>query len=76
VWEKRKLPILNPHQQESMLVTVEFVGLQPLRFKGEERTLKAFKLRGETDEWLLWFNDENKLVRVVIAAENTEVIRD
>jgi len=76
VWEKRQLPILNPHQQESLLVSMEFVGLQNVRFKGEDRSLKAFKLRGEAGEWLLWFNDDNKLVRVLIPADNTEVIRD
>lgn len=76
VWEKRQLPILNPHQQESLLVTMEFTGEQRFKLKGVEHVLKAFKLKGETGEWSLWFNEENKLVRVVITAENTEVVRD
>jgi hypothetical protein len=71
VWEKKQLPILNPHQQESLLVTMEFNGEQRFKLKGQEHVLKAFKLKGETGEWSLWFNEENKLVRVVIAAENT-----
>lgn len=76
VWEKRQLPILNPHQQDSLLVTMEYNGEQRFKLKGQEHVLKAFKLKGETGEWSLWFNEENKLVRVVIAADNTEVVRD
>jgi hypothetical protein len=75
-WDKRQLPILNPHQHESLLVTMEFTGVQKFKIKGEEHNFKTFKIRGETGEWILWFNEDNKLVRVVIAAENTEVVRD
>ena len=53
-----------------------FIGQQKVKLKGVERNFKTFKLKGESGEWTLWFNDENKLVRVIIAAENTEVLRD
>ena len=76
VWNEQKLPIMNPHQQESLLISMTFIGQQKVKLKGVERNFKTFKLKGESGEWTLWFNDENKLVRVVIAAENTEVLRD
>ena len=75
-WNPRQLPILNPHQHESLLVTMEFTGVQKFKIKGTEHSYKTFKIKGETGEWTLWFNEDNKLVRVVIAAENTEVLRD
>jgi hypothetical protein len=76
VWQKQKLPVLNPHQQSSLLVTIEFIGEQKLKMNGREQHFKTFKFDGEASAWVLWFNGENKLVRVVIAAENTEVVRD
>ncbi len=76
LWQPAKLPILNPHVQEPLLIAMEFLGQQKIKMKGTEHTYKTFKLKGESGEWTLWFNGENKLVRVVIAAENTEVLRD
>jgi hypothetical protein len=76
VWNEQKLPTLNPHQQEPLLIAMTFVGQQKIKMKGVEHSYKTFKLTGESGDWTLWFNDENKLVRVVIAAESTEVLRD
>lgn len=76
LWEPRKMPILNPHQQQPLLILLEFMGQQKIKMKGVEHNYKTFKLKGESGEWTLWFNGDNKLVRVVIAAENTEVLRD
>ncbi len=76
LWQPGKLPILNPHVQEPLLISMEFMGQQKIKMKGVEQNYKTFKLKGESGEWTLWFNGENKLVRVVIAAENTEVLRD
>lgn len=76
VWNKQQLPVLNPHQQTSMLISLEYVSVQKFSMKGKAHSYKTFKLKGETAEWVLWLNDENKLMRVVIAADNTEVLRD
>ncbi|HUS19172.1 MAG TPA: hypothetical protein VMZ25_05945 [Terriglobales bacterium] len=76
IWNELKLPTLNPHQQEPLLIAMTYVGEVKRNLKGTEHLFKTFKLTGESGEWSLWFNSENKLVRVVIAAENTEVLRD
>lgn len=76
LWQPGKLPILNPHVQEPLLISLEFLGQQRFKMRGVEQNYKTFRLKGESGEWTLWFNDENKLVKVVIAAENTEVLRD
>lgn len=75
-WTPQKLAVLNPHQEQSTLVTIEYTGRQTIKMNGGPQELNSFTLQAETGDWKLWFNDENKLVRVVIAAENMEVLRD
>src|SRR5438874_10791174 len=75
-WAPQKLAVLNPHQQQSLLVTMEYTGRQKIKLNGVLQELNTFKLQAETGDWKLWFNEENKMVRVLIPSENTEVIRD
>lgn len=75
-WAPLKLAVLNPHQEQSELVTMEYTGRQNIKVNGIAGQFNSFTLQAETGDWKLWFNDENKLVRVLIAAENTEVLRD
>lgn len=76
VWTPRKLPTLNPHQQEPMLINIEYGQQQRFKLKGVEHSYKIFRLKGESTEWTLYFSDDNKLVRVLIPAESAEVVRD
>ncbi len=75
-WVPQKLAVLNPHQEQSLLVTMAYTGRQTLKLNGASHEYNTFTLQAETGDWKLWMNDENKLVRVLIAAENTEVLRD
>src|SRR3954471_23302917 len=75
-WTPQKLAVLNPHQEQSLLVTMEYTGRQMVKLNGVMQELNGFSLQAETGQWKLWLNNDNKLVRVLIAAENTEVIRD
>ena len=75
-WSPQKLAVLNPHQEQSLLVTMEYTGRQTLKLNGVTQELNGFTMQAETGQWKLWLNDDNKLVRVLIAAENTEVVRD
>ena len=38
---EQKMPILNPHQQQSMVITVNYVGEQKMRYKGTEQAYRA-----------------------------------
>ena len=38
--------------------------------------LIRLNLRTESGDWLLWLDNTYKLVRIVVAGENTEVVRD
>ena len=44
--------------------------------RGADRDLNRFDLKGDAGAWIFWMDDQFKLVRIVIADENTEVLRD
>jgi hypothetical protein len=75
-WAPLRMPVFVPHQQESMVVQFQFLSMDKMKLNGIEGEFRSFKLQSETGDWLLWFNDQNKLVRVLILADNTEVLRD
>ena len=74
--ERAQFGTLNPHSRSSAPVTVEFSGKEKVTLRGTERELNRFDLKGEAGDWAFWMDDQFKLVRIVIADENTEVLRD
>jgi len=75
-YSEQKMPILNPHQQQSMVGSFSYLGVQRMRYKGTDNEYRAFKFQTENGDWLLWMDDQNHLIRVLISAEATEVLRD
>jgi hypothetical protein len=75
-WAPLRMPVFVPHQQASMVVQMQFLSLDKMKLNGIDGEFRSFKLKSETGDWLLWFNAQNKLVRVLILADNTEVLRD
>lgn len=83
-WLPLRMPVFVPHQQQSMIVEVSYQGIQKMKLNGKENEFKAFSFvledpsnfKPEGGTCLLWFNDQNKLVRVLVAADNIEVVRD
>jgi hypothetical protein len=76
LWGEQKMQVLNPHQQQSLVVTLSYLGGQKMRLRDQEELCNAFRLQSENGVWMLWLDSNNKLVRVLIASENTEVLRD
>lgn len=76
LWGEQQMQVLNPHQQQSLLVTFSYLGEQKMRLRDQENLYNAFRLQSEAGDWMLWMDANNKLVRVLIAAESTEVLRD
>ena len=74
--QEAKFGALNPHARSSMLVTMNFAGREKVAVRGVERELNHFHLKGETGDWNLWLDDQFKLVRIVVAGDNTEIVRD
>jgi hypothetical protein len=70
--------VLVPQDRTSLRVRLELVGREKVTIRGTERELLRLNLKGESFTWVLWVDDQDKfkLVRVVIADDNTEVLRD
>ncbi len=70
--------VLVPQDRTSMRVRMELVGHEKVTIRGTERELLRLNLRGEAFSWALWVDDKDqfKLMRVLIADDNTEVVRD
>ncbi|MGH9546574.1 MAG: hypothetical protein ACRD23_15305 [Terriglobales bacterium] len=71
-----KFGAINPHQRSSLLVSMAFTGKEKIQVHGVERDLNHFLLRSEAGDWSLWLDDQFKLVRILVAGDNTEVVRD
>lgn len=74
--EKVQLGVLIPHQRTSMLVSVQYLSREKVTIAGVARELTKFSLNSEAGDWFIWLDDSLKLVRILIPAENTEVLRD
>jgi len=70
--------VLVPQDRTSIHVRLELVGKEKVTIRGAERELLRLNLKGESFEWALWVDsqDQFKLMRVAIPADNTEVVRD
>jgi hypothetical protein len=70
--------VLVPQDRTSLRVRVELVGKEKVSIRGAERELLRINLTGESFAWALWVDaqDQFKLIRVAISADNTEVVRD
>lgn len=69
---------LVPQDQNSASVRLEVVGKEKVTIRGAEKELLRLNLSGESFEWALWIDSQNqfKLMKVAIPADNTEVVRD
>jgi hypothetical protein len=68
--------VLVPQQRTSIQVSLEFAGREKVEIRGAERELTRLNLHAEDSDWSLWLDDANKVVRMVIAGTNTEIVRD
>jgi hypothetical protein len=70
--------VLIPQDRTSMRVRVTFMGMEKISMHGAEREMMRLNLSGDGFDWAMWVDDQDqfKLVRVAIPADNTEVVRD
>ena len=73
---KMTFGVIIPRQGVFLTVSMEYLGPERVKVGGAERELSRFNLTGEGMDWALWLDDQHKLVRILIAADNTEVVRD
>jgi hypothetical protein len=67
-----------PQERTSTRVNVQPVGEEKVKIRDTERQLLRINIKSDDDEWALWLDpqDHYKLLRVVKAGANTEVLRD
>jgi hypothetical protein len=71
-----KFGAINPHQRSSLLVSLAFSGREKVTVHGAEHELNHFLLKSDAGDWSLWLDDQFKLIRILVASDNTEVVRD
>jgi hypothetical protein len=73
---RTEFPALVPRQHTSLLVSMEYIGTEMVTVRGSQRQLNRFKLTAEGVDWTLWLDQNYKLIRISIAGDKTEVLRD
>jgi len=68
--------VLIPNQHASTTVSMEYKGREKVMIKGAPKELSTFRLQTEAGDWILYLDENQKLVRIVIPSENTEILRD
>jgi hypothetical protein len=73
-----KFGVFIPRQQASATVSLNYEGKDKVMFHGSQRELDRFTLQSEDGIWNLWVESSYpfKLLRIVVQAENVEVLRD
>lgn len=74
--ERAQFGVLIPQQQSASSVYLTLAGKEKVSIRGTERELNRINLETEAGDWVMWFDDSNKLVRIVVASANTEIVRD
>lgn len=71
------LGILVPGQQLTTTVKLELVGIEKVAWKGVDRDMLHLKLTSDEIAWDIWVDpaDSYKVMRIVIPANKTEVVR-
>lgn len=83
--------VLVPQQHQAASASIEFVGVDKVMVKGAERQLNKIILRvgdpkqlvimngqsdGDSGQWVLWVDDDYKIVKITVSGSNFEVVRD
>lgn len=74
--EKGQFGFVVPRQRMSGMATINYVGREMLSLHGVPTELSKFSMTSEYGDWVLWLDDAQKLVRIVLPGESTEVLRD
>ncbi|HEU5450990.1 MAG TPA: hypothetical protein VFU76_03340 [Terriglobales bacterium] len=74
---RQQYAVLVPRARSPIVVTIEYAGREKINLKGQQMELDRFDLTADGADWAMWLNpSDHKLMRIVIAADNTEVVRD
>jgi hypothetical protein len=68
--------VLVPRQHTAASANMELVGTEKIKVKGVDQELNKIKLDTDGVQWVLWVDDQYKVVKMSVPAGNVEVVRD
>ncbi len=75
--QKSSFGVLVPKEGVSDAIAVLYTGKQAVNIRGKEQQLDRFELTSEaTGTWVVWMDDQKKVLKIDIPDANTEVVRD
>ncbi len=74
--QRAQFGTMNPHQHSSAQLGAEFLGREKVSLKSGQQDLLKLELKNDSGTWQLWLDDQYKVMRMSVAGEHTEVVRD
>ena len=74
--QRAQFGTMNPRQHSSAPASMEFLGREKVTVGSAEKELSKLELKSETGSWMIWFDDQFRVLRISIPSENTDVVRD
>jgi hypothetical protein len=68
--------VLVPTQHLAEKVTIDFKDREKISLKGKQVECSAFNLHTEESDWVVFLDNQEKMVRIVGSASGLEVVRD
>jgi hypothetical protein len=72
---RRRFPVLIPQRNTSSEVYLQFKGFDDMPLNGRPQHLLHFVMDTDGPTWNLWLNEQQKLLRISIPADNVEILR-
>lgn len=76
VKQRAQFTTLDPSQHASSPIFAQYLGREKINFKGSDRELNKIEFKNDAETWLIWLDDQFKVVRIWIDGDRTEVVRD
>jgi hypothetical protein len=74
--QRAQFGTMNPRQHSSAPLMAESLGREKVNLKSGPQELNKLELKNDAGTWELWLDDQWKVMRISIEAENTVVDRD
>lgn len=68
--------VLVPRQHTAANMTMELMQREKIMFKNSQVELNKIRIDADGIQWFLWLDDDYKVIKISIPANNVEVIRD
>lgn len=74
--QRMQFGTLNPRQHTSASVSMMYLGPETVAKGDTKQKLHKMELKSDAGNWLIWLDDQFKVLRISIPSEKTEVVRD